>query len=389
MNEVRIKEFTHVRYIDSFLSPDDTNEKFTFVRKGLYKPKHIIWTGWIVLLMQCAMLPAVIVLLTCQQTSLPPRLIPFSITWWILVVVVLPVYCGTLLMVSQFFQLLFLPFYIHEYGISIDSICSQKKGFFISYTKKIYLNLNIRFEVKFDKDYKSKYLILPSPDDNFIQSYGKEYCIEIYRKNRLLCIIDSLFKDEVDLFLQTVQHNDCVQVQNLQIEADLTTIDYNNSNNHVANQEVQTSTLGIFDVCRFILTWVILAHLIFLPQTLFTTSWKEYRLNNVLQNYYTDDEIKSQNIHFVETYNRLLLSNGVQLSNYDHNYVSRLWKYLAFLSLGILVAVIILDVIFGKRNIVFMKWFMKEFNKPLKQNDLFVRKWQLKSTYKTTQNDVK
>ncbi|MDR1268017.1 MAG: hypothetical protein LBK82_00695 [Planctomycetaceae bacterium] len=181
-----------------------------------------------------------------------------------------------------------------------------------------------------------------------------------------------------------MQCNNEIQIQNPQLETD-TTIQRDNNNEHneanhqAVPQELQVVAMGIFDVCRFVLTWIILWHVIFLPQTIFYKSWTQQRLDKVLRNHYTDDEIKSQNIHYVKTHNKLLLSNGVELSVKDYNYVHGYWIYLIF---GVLAVVIILDVIFGKRNITFIKWFLEEFNKPLEHQNQYIRKWQLKSAYK-------
>ncbi|MDR1290816.1 MAG: hypothetical protein LBK06_06410 [Planctomycetaceae bacterium] len=395
MNKIESKEFTHILYTDSFPLENKGNDEVTLIRKGLYKPKHIIFSGFMALLMQCVFLPFLALLGWTAITGQPAgegsgTLIPFSMMWWFLAIIIPLIYCGILYMLWQFLQLLFLPYYTHKYDISIGSICSQKKNLFSSRTKNIELDKNIRLEVKFDLNFKEKYLIYPTGDENFIQSYSKEFSVWIYRNNLFVCEIDSLFQEELDLFLNVVQRNNEIQIQNSQLETDTTTPcvnnnDHNEINDQVAPQELQVAAMGVFDVCRFVLTWIILWHVIFLPQTIFYQSWTQQRLDKVLRNHYTDEEIKSQNIHYVETQHKLLLSNGTELSNKDYNYVHGYWIYLIF---GVLAIVIILDVIFGKRNITFVKWFLEEFNKPLKYQNLYVRKWQLKSAYKRNRTNI-
>jgi hypothetical protein len=384
---MNFQKFSHILYVDSFSITNRPNEEVSLIREGLYKPKHIIYTGLMALFMQFVLLPNVLVLLLAPQYA---QLIKFSFTWWIFTPAVLFFYTGAIFVMIEFFQLLLLQFYTQKYDVSVDSIYTQKKGLFFTRTKIVKLDKGILVKVKIDINYEIKYLfVYPPHGDDFMQSYGKEFSIWIYRNNKIPYIIDSLFQEEVDLFLQVIQNNSNIQIQNLQVEADTkttaTTINFNNvdncheSNNQVARQEVQVSTMGVFDVCRFILTWVVLSHLIFLPQTLFTNSWTKYRLNKVLRNYYTDEEIKSQNIYYTSINNQLILSNGRKLSIDDYKYVHGYWIYLSF---GVVAIVVILDVILGKRNIIFIKWFLEELNKPRKYKDLYVRKWQLRSAYK-------
>jgi hypothetical protein len=226
MNKIESKEFTHILYTDSFPLENKGNDEVTLIRKGLYKPKHIIFSGFMALLMQCVLLPILMILLWTAFTGQPTgdgsgKLIPFSVFWWIFAAII-PFLCGfNMIMLLQFFQLLSLPYYTHKYDVSIGSICSQRSslGLLTTRAKNIELDKDIRVEIKIDAHYKNRFwTILPLQDKNFMQSYGKEFSVCIYRNNFLMCIIDSLFQEELDLFLNVVQRNNEIQIQNSTIK---------------------------------------------------------------------------------------------------------------------------------------------------------------------------
>jgi hypothetical protein len=399
MNKLESQEFTHIMFIDSFSLIDESDSGFIFTRTGLCKPQNIICASLFSLLSLCVTVPWVIIVVT----GLPGKygvIRPFyDLEWWFWASLVFCCFSIVLCIVFQASQLMLLPFYSRIYNIANGSICVQEKNLFAVRTKNIKLDQNVRLEIKNDIEYKDKFpFMYPPLDNDFIKFYGKEFCINIYCNNKLKLIIDSLFQAEIEFFLQILKRNNEIQIENSQIgisdtqstdanmndckEADKPiTNEIDNIDNVVTNDKIKmTAALGVFDVCRFVFTWLILFHLMFLPQTIFEKSWTQQRLNKVLRKYYTDAEIESQNIYYVKTYDQLLLSNGIQLPSKELKYVHGYWLYL---SIGVLAIVIVLDVLFGKRNINFIKWFLDEFNKPIQNKNLFKRKWRLTSAYRS------
>ena len=131
----------------------------------------------------------------------------------------------------------------------------------------------------------------------------------------------------------------------------------NSDSNH--NNDLAVFVVGWLDVFRLIGTISFLGCVFILPQSFIGRPIIQERFREVLRKYYSEEEIISQNIHYVEARTRLKLSNGVELPVADHQYVQG--PFLLHYSFGIVLFLLILDYVCGSRNMKFFLWFWKNY----------------------------
>jgi hypothetical protein len=115
------------------------------------------------------------------------------------------------------------------------------------------------------------------------------------------------------------------------------------------------------------------------------------RANEILRKYYTEDEIREHNIHFVEVKSQLRLSNGVVFPEDDRLYYQNN-TFALILGFGAVLIAILVDIMLGGRNVKFLYWMLTERNirdniiKEARKNGveiIFESQWQYESRYNT------
>jgi hypothetical protein len=137
-----------------------------------------------------------------------------------------------------------------------------------------------------------------------------------------------------------------------------------------------------FDTFRVWLTITAIAFTFYFPIGTYGQYCAEKRNKELLRKYYTDDEIESQNIHFVEAKGRILLSNGIQLPHDDLLYYQQDTPIAFTMALGMVGTVILLDMVFGKKNIKFLIWWFSEYDHRIRSKIQGEIRWQFTSHYK-------
>jgi hypothetical protein len=90
--------------------------------------------------------------------------------------------------------------------------------------------------------------------------------------------------------------------------------------NHIEDS-IYANKVSPFVIVRLTATICIVFFVCLLPQLTVGTKNTQKRMDEVLLKYYTKNEINSQKIHYIETRNRLKLSNEVILPMKDYYYV--------------------------------------------------------------------
>jgi hypothetical protein len=145
------------------------------------------------------------------------------------------------------------------------------------------------------------------------------------------------------------------------------------------NKKITIITMSYFDFIRFYLTLLFVGGMFFFTLSTYTPAAKK-RADEILRKYYNEDEIRTQNIHFVEARTRLRLSNGIQLSDEDYKYFHN--DNALLVSACVVAFIVVLDFIFGKKNLKFLYWYLNEIDKAIRI-EISCKKiqWQFASCY--------
>jgi len=196
--------------VSGFHCSNISDKQKTFSRTGLILKKRVLSTGFMALLGQCCTLPWLFVIFTCQPGILGPLgyLTPLrSFQWWIIAACVIAAYLVCLCVLRKFLLLCLLPFSSEIIRFSPTAMFYEKRLLSVSICKitlvfAVLHNVTVVCDESFEKKY---WCIYPVPDQNYISSYGKEYCVQFWSNKSLVVCIDTLFEDELHMILDALR----------------------------------------------------------------------------------------------------------------------------------------------------------------------------------------
>ena len=186
-----------------------SDEQKIFSRTGLMLPKHILLTGFIALIGQCLVSPWLYILMMRPKEIVGTLsdLAPFrSIEWWLLFVIIIGCYGVCLYILKRFLCLCLLPFYSEKIGISATELIYEKRlCSILTHQRTLEILTLHKMTVSYDEVFKKKYAdIYPVSDEDYMNSYGKEYRVQFWQNNSPVVCIDTLFEEEVQMILDVV-----------------------------------------------------------------------------------------------------------------------------------------------------------------------------------------